>query len=73
MAKPRVVVAVMLPAAGLDLLRERFIVDSAGNGAENGPLLARVPGATAIVADPAIPIHKSVLDAAGGSLAVVAN
>ncbi len=73
MPKPRVVVAVLLPAAGLDLLRERFVVDSGGDGAEDDALLARVPGATAIVADSAIPIDKRVLDAAGGSLAVVAN
>lgn len=73
MAKPRVVVAGMLPAAGLDLLRERFMVDSRDNGGNVSALLARVPGATAIVADSAIPIDGRVLDAAGGSLAVVAN
>jgi glyoxylate reductase len=93
MAKPRVVVAGTLPAAGLDLLRERFVVDSDGSGAEGSAakgsgaegsgaqrgevegraLLGRVPGAAAIVANPAVPIDGRVLDAAGRSLTVVAN
>ena len=42
MAKPRIFVAMKLPSAGLDLLRERFAVDSGGNGSEDGAPLAQV-------------------------------
>ena len=42
MEKPRVVVAGTLPAAGLALLRERFVVDQADDGADTGSLLSRV-------------------------------
>jgi glyoxylate reductase len=61
---PLVVVARSLPAAGLDLLRQRFDVAS---GLEN------VHGAAAIVADPTVPVDAALLDAAGPSLRVVAN
>jgi glyoxylate reductase len=53
-----------LPAAGLDLLRDRFDVAS---GLEN------VAGAAAIVADASVPVDAELLDAAGPSLRVVAN
>jgi glyoxylate reductase len=61
---PLVVVARSLPAAGLDLLRERFDVLT---GLEN------VAGAAAIVADPTVPVGVELLDAAGPSLRVVTN
>ncbi len=73
MEKPRVVVSGMLPAAGLELLRERFVVDQADDGADSGALLSRVHGAAAIVVDPPTPVDGRLLDAAGESLAVVAN
>jgi len=61
---PFVVVASSLPAAGLDLLRERFDVATG---------LANVAGAAAIVADPTIPVDAELVDAAGPTLRVVAN
>ncbi len=73
MDKPRVVVAGTLPAAGLGLLRERFVVDQAPDPADHGSLLARVEGAAAIVVHPPTPVDGRLLDAAGESLAVVAN
>lgn len=73
MEKPRVVVAGTLPAAGLGLLRDRFVVDQAPDGADHGSLLARVEGAAAIVVHPPTPVDGRLLDAAGESLAVVAN
>jgi glyoxylate reductase len=73
MDKPRVVVSGMLPAAGLDPLKERFVVDQADDGADSAALLSRVHGAAAIVIDPPTPVDGRLLDAAGESLAVVAN
>jgi glyoxylate reductase len=70
--RQRVVVSGTLPAAGLDLLRARFVVESAGRGADGG-LLERVAGASAIVANPSIPVDAELFDAAGDSLRVVAN
>jgi glyoxylate reductase len=61
---PLVVVARSLPAAGLDLLRERFDVATG---------LANVAGAAAIVADPTVSVDAELLDAAGPELRVVAN
>jgi glyoxylate reductase len=61
---PLVVVARSLPAAGLDLLRERFDVATG---------LANVAGAAAIVADPTVSVDAERLDAAGPELRVVAN
>jgi len=61
---PFVVVASSLPAAGLDLLRERFDVATG---------LANVAGAAAIVADPTVPVDAELVDAAGPTLRVVAN
>jgi len=62
--RPVVVVARPVPAAGLDLLRERFEVRIG---------LDEVGGAAAIVADPTVPVGPELLDAAGPSLKVVAN
>jgi glyoxylate reductase len=61
---PLVVVARSLPAAGLDLLSERFDVATG---------LANVAGAAAIVADPTVRVDGELLDAAGADLRVVAN
>jgi glyoxylate reductase len=71
--RPRVVVACALPAAGLDLLRRRCVVETGGNRPERSWLYERVPGAVAIVGDPSILIDAQLLDVAGGSLKVVAN
>ena len=73
MEKPRVVVSGTLPEAGLALLGERFIVDQADDGADPGSLLSRVAGAAGIVLHPPTPVDGRLLDAAGDSLAVVAN
>jgi glyoxylate reductase len=73
MAGQRVVVVGALPATGLDLLRERFLVDAGGGRPESSWLHEHVPGAVAIVADPSIPIDGELLDVAGGSLKIVAN
>ena len=53
----------MLPVAGLGLLRPRFIVEPVG-AAEAGCLLERVPGASAVVVNPAIQLGGKLLDAA---------
>ena len=58
------VVARRIPAAGLDLLVERFEVR---HGTKD------VAGAAAIVADPTVRVGPELLDAAGPSLRVVAN
>jgi glyoxylate reductase len=68
-----VVVARGLPAAGLDLLAERFEVDAGELTLDRDELLRRVPGAAAIIADPTVPVDVELLDAAGPSLRVVAN
>jgi glyoxylate reductase len=61
---PRVVVlTAALPALGLELLRERFVVEPGG----------QVAGAAGIVADPSVPVDADLLDQAGRSLQVVAN
>jgi glyoxylate reductase len=72
-ARPRVVVVGALPAAGLDLLRRRCIVEAGGSRPERSWLHEHLPGAAAIVADPSIRIDAGLLDLAGGSLKVVAN
>jgi glyoxylate reductase len=68
-----VVIARRLPAAGLDLLAERFDVVSGELEPDRAELLRRVAGAAAIVADPTVPVDAEVLDAAGPSLRLVAN
>jgi glyoxylate reductase len=61
---PLVVIPHTLPAAGLDLLRERFEVRVGSDD---------VTGAAAVVADPTVPVPAGLLDSAGPSLRVVAN
>jgi glyoxylate reductase len=68
-----VVVVGGFPAAGLDLLRRRFVVEAGGSRPERSWLREHVPGAAAIVADPSIPVDAELLDIAGRSLKVVAN
>ena len=66
-------IARRLPAAGLDLLAERFDVVSGELSPARDELLTRVEGAAAIVADPTVPVDGELLDAAGPALRVVAN
>jgi glyoxylate reductase len=71
--KPRVVVAQPIPAAGLELLRARFDVIVSGPRPARQDLRRAVEGASAIVADPTVPVDADLLDAAGPALEVVAN
>lgn len=68
-----VVVARILLPAGLDPLRERYRVREGGLGVRREELLALVPGARALVADPTVPVGADLLEACGSQLAVVAN
>jgi glyoxylate reductase len=69
----RVVVARTLPAAGLDRLRARFEVETGGLPFDRAWLLEHAPGASAIVADPTVPVDGALLDLAGETLRVVSN
>ena len=60
---PRVLVLAALPAAGIELLGRRFVVETGG----------RPDGAVAVVTDPSIRVDADFLDAGGGMLRVVAN
>src|SRR3954451_18377622 len=68
-----VVVARVLLPAGLDRLTERFDVKQGGLDATREGLLAMVPGAAALVADPTRPVDGELLNAAGDTLKVVSN
>jgi glyoxylate reductase len=68
-----VVVVGALPEVGVDLLRQRYVVDVGGGRPERAWLREHVTGASAIVSDPSITIDAELLDAAGDSLMVVAN
>ncbi len=58
----KVVVARTLPATGLDSREERFDVETGEVPLDRGWLLEHAPGASAIVADLAVPIDAEVLD-----------
>jgi glyoxylate reductase len=68
-----VVIARQIPAAGLELLKARFDLAQGPPGVERSELEQRVRGASAIVADPTVPIDGRLLDATGPSLRIVAN
>jgi len=68
-----VVVARVLLPAGLDRLRERFEVRVGGLEAGWEDVLANAAGASALVADPSMPVNSELLDACGEQLRVVAN
>jgi glyoxylate reductase len=72
-SRPKVVVLATLPAAGIDLLGRRFIVEARGNQAGSGWLREHAPGAVAVVADPSVEVGPDLMDAVGGSLEVVSN
>ncbi len=69
----KVIIARTLPAAGLDKLKARFDVACGGLPLDQGWLLRHARGASAIVADPTVPIGGDLLDLAGDSLRVVSN
>ncbi|MGZ4342000.1 MAG: 2-hydroxyacid dehydrogenase [Solirubrobacteraceae bacterium] len=73
MTKSRVVVTGTLRDAGLEPLRARYEVDVLGDAPPRDVVLDRLPGAAAIVSRTSFPIDGGVLDAAGKSLAIVAN
>jgi glyoxylate reductase len=68
-----VAVARILLPAGRDRLADRYELRDGGLDATREDLLAIVPGASAIVSDPSVPIDGEILDAAGAQLLVVAN
>jgi glyoxylate reductase len=71
--KPRVVVAQPIPAAGLQALQERYDVMVIGPRPSPEQLRQSARGASALVADPTVPVDADLLDAAGAELKVVAN
>ena len=72
-ARPRVVVAASLPPAGLELLGLRYDLEAGSEPPERPWLLDHVRGAAGMVAAPRVRVDSELLDAAGGSLKVVAN
>ena len=72
-SRPLVVVCRTLLPAGLDLLTERYEVEVGGLEATRSQLLELVPGASALVPDPTVPVDGELLDAAGEGLKVSAN
>ena len=71
--KPVVLVCRRLLPAGRDRLEGRCDIREGGLEATLDDLLGLAPGASAIVADPAVPVGQELLDAAGERLRVVAN
>jgi glyoxylate reductase len=68
-----VVIARILLPAGRDRLADRYELREGGPDATREELLALVPGASALVADPSVAVDAELLDAAGEQLRVVAN
>ena len=68
-----VVVARVLLPAGRDRLADRYELREGGLDATREDLLAMLPGASALVADPSVAIDAELLDAGGEGLRVVAN
>src|SRR3954453_6308107 len=73
MSRPVVAIARVLLPAGLEPLEQRFEVRLGGLDASAERIAEIVPGADAIVADPAVPVDGRLLDACGPQLRVVAN
>jgi glyoxylate reductase len=71
--RPIVVVARRLLPAGYELLAPGCEVREGGLDVTSERLRALVPGADAIVADPAVRVNAALLEAAGPQLAAVAN
>jgi glyoxylate reductase len=72
-AAPVVLVCRRLLPAGRERLASRCEIRDGGLDATPEQLLALAPGATAIVADPSVPVGEDLLEAAGEGLRVVAN
>ncbi len=72
-SRPKVVVLAALPAAGVELLRPRFVVEARGERADPGWLEEHAAGAVALVSDPSTQVGQEVMDAVGTSLRVVSN
>jgi glyoxylate reductase len=71
---PRIVVAGTLPPAGYDPLRKRYKIDLASDQPQQrDSLLARLPGAAAIITRTKTPVDRGMIELAGDSLAVVAR
>jgi glyoxylate reductase len=68
-----VLIARVLLPAGRDALAERFELREGGLDASREEILALAPGATALVADPSVPVDAELLDTCGDRLRVVAN
>jgi glyoxylate reductase len=68
-----VVIARMLLPAGLEPLRERYVIREGGLDAARDRILEVAPGASAFVSDPSVPVDGELLDACGDGLRVVAN
>ena len=71
--RPLVVIARVLLPAGLEPLQERFEVKEGGHTATRAELLEMAPGASALVADPSVPVDAELLEACGDRLRVAAN
>ena len=72
-SRPTALVARRLLPAGLDRLAAGCEIREGGLDADPERLLELAPGVDAIVADPAVTVDESLLDAAGPQLKVVAN
>src|SRR3954452_24020730 len=68
-----VVIARILLPAGRDRLADRYELREGGLDVTRDELLAMVPGASALVADPSVPVDAGLLDACGAGLRVGAN
>lgn len=71
--RPIVAICRLLPAAGRDELAVAYDVREGGRGAGAEQWRELVAGASAIVADPTVPIDRDLLEAAGPDLRIVAN
>jgi glyoxylate reductase len=67
-----VIARVLLPA-GRDRLAERFELREGGLDATRADVLRLAPGASALVADPSVPVDGELLEACGDQLKIVAN
>jgi glyoxylate reductase len=68
-----VVIARLLLPTGRDRLAERFELREGGLEASRSTVLELAPGASALVADPSVPVDSEVMDACGDGLQVIAN
>jgi glyoxylate reductase len=68
-----VLIARVLLPAGLQPLRERYEVREGGLEAGRDDVLSLAPRASALVADPAVPVDDELLEVCGDGLRIVAN